>query len=195
MSSSTIQTLKVAVGDRDFTTTAEVNHVDVPVWRVVYHNQFSGSSLHNDIALLVLPSKIAFNSGVAPVCLPSNTRESYVGQRCIVAGWGSLSEGGSTTTTLREVEVPILDNAACQQKYGGSAPGGIIPGMICAGEPQRDACTGDSGGPLVCCNSGKCDQVGVVSWGIGCGHPKYPGVYTRVSHYMDWITKNLAVTP
>ena len=56
-----------------------------------------------------------------------------------------------------------------------------------------DACTGDGGGPLMCPRSTDISsmvQVGIVSWGIGCGTT--PGVYTDVGQFTDWITKMVA---
>lgn len=46
---------------------------------------------------------------------------------------------------------------------------------------------GDGGGPLVCEKDGQWYQVGIVSFGIGCGRQNVPGVYTNVGMYRDWI--------
>lgn len=51
------------------------------------------------------------------------------------------------------------------------------------------ALIGDSGGPLV--DTVKNVQVGVVSWGRGCGETDYPGVYSRVSAVADWVADEI----
>jgi secreted trypsin-like serine protease len=67
--------------------------------------------------------------------------------------------------------------------------------MICAGDPNPppgvelldETCQGDSGGPLITKASDQWIQVGIVSWGEGCGIPKRYGVYTRLGKYIEWI--------
>ncbi|KAG9347069.1 hypothetical protein JZ751_005996 [Albula glossodonta] len=55
-----------------------------------------------------------------------------------------------------------------------------------------DTCQGDSGGPLVCEDAlGVAYAWGIVSWGEKCGVAGYPGVYTKVAYYYDWISMHI----
>ena len=53
----------------------------------------------------------------------------------------------------------------------------------------KDTCQGDSGGPLYYSETSlnKYVLAGITSYGYQCGLPNYPGIYTRVSYYMNWI--------
>ena len=150
---------------------------------------------------LVFPVDFKKYLGIRPVCLPMDDQMDYSGRSATVTGWGTTSSGGKTSTVLRGVDVTVLSNNDCRTKY--SYPSSwITDQMLCANAPEKeggkDACQGDSGGPLTISSSSshsnqeQFDLIGVVSWGIGCGHPKYPGVYARVSKQLRWI-RNVTV--
>ena len=64
--------------------------------------------------------------------------------------------------------------------------------MVCAGEGAIDTCQGDSGGPMFVDDSAPVRrQIGITSFGRGCGAPAYPGVYTEVNAdpIYDFITQ------
>ncbi|XP_037080830.1 transmembrane protease serine 5-like isoform X2 [Pollicipes pollicipes] len=61
---------------------------------------------------------------------------------------------------------------------------GTVSGQV------QDACQGDSGGPMFYWDGSTWRQVGVVSWGRGCAVSQYPGIFTRVSAFVDFITAN-----
>ncbi|KFM63500.1 Trypsin-1, partial [Stegodyphus mimosarum] len=152
------------------------------------HEDFSRLTLQNDIAVLKVDPPFDFEHSdgmIKPICLPSFGHEPR--GYATVSGWGTLKEGSRVIPTrLQAVSVPIISDEACRKAYGEA----IVETMVCAGyeEGMRDSCQGDSGGPLIQkSGSGNAVLVGVVSWGMGCARPKYPGVYTQVSYYVDWI--------
>jgi hypothetical protein len=92
------------------------------------------------------------------------------------------------SSRLREAAVTIFTAGRCAAFLGGD----YLPGAaICAGRPEGgvDTCSGDSGGPL---RDAAGTLVGVTSWGAGCGRPRLPGVYTRVSAIAGWVERVLA---
>ena len=93
---------------------------------------------------------------------------------------------GSSPETCQYVRVPAITNKDCNEDYE-DYPLSIMDSMICAGYRGvggKDACQGDSGGPLVCNDGGNAVIAGVVSWGMGCALPEYPGVYSRTTHVL-----------
>eukprot|EP00521_Asterionellopsis_glacialis_P006687 CAMPEP_0195287614 /NCGR_PEP_ID=MMETSP0707-20130614/4599_1 /TAXON_ID=33640 /ORGANISM="Asterionellopsis glacialis, Strain CCMP134" /LENGTH=271 /DNA_ID=CAMNT_0040347381 /DNA_START=575 /DNA_END=1390 /DNA_ORIENTATION=+ len=91
--------------------------------------------------------------------------------------------------SLMETTLGTLDYWYCNDKdrYNGR----VYPTtMFCAGYQQgngfvRDTCFGDSGGPVLAASTE--EQVGIVSWGVGCAKPQYPGVYVKVGRFYEWI--------
>ncbi|PSN38577.1 hypothetical protein C0J52_21792 [Blattella germanica] len=100
--------------------------------------------------------------------------------------WGTTIAGGEMAKVLQKVEVPVLPFWECEWLYNTYK---LTQYMFCAGRAGRDSCQGDSGGPVMFDGQ----QVGVVSWGEGCGFAGYPGIYTNVYKFRDWIRKHSGV--
>ena len=115
-----------------------------------------------------------------------------------VIGWGSsVFLVGPGSDDLQEVDVPMVSDADCDTSYNALSPFVFDPDtMVCAGETTggKDSCQGDSGGPLVVKDAiGAWTQVGVVSFGLGCGFPLYYGVYARIGGPVlnGWLASHL----
>jgi len=155
------------------------------VAQIVRHPQYNSNTLANDIAVWRLNSPLTFNQWVAAANVAPQGYAWTTPRDVDVAGWGTLASGGNLPNVLMRVSVPAVTDASCKQSYGSSE---VLPGMICAGTGGRDSCQGDSGGPLVVGNV----LAGIVSWGFGCAVAGYPGVYTEVGHFSNWIAQNSA---
>ncbi|XP_021958690.1 trypsin-1 isoform X1 [Folsomia candida] len=187
--------IQVWLNEEDFRVEDETltGTLRIDVEEIIMHQDYDRNKIKNDIALLKLAQPVDIVNTIRPVCLPADGSESYDNEKAIVAGWGATEQGGSVSSTLQKVVVPIIPNKVCNWRtlYLGQ----ITDTQICAGELSsggKDSCQGDSGGPLVL-NRGENGQkllVGVVSFGFGCARPFAPGVYTRVSKYPEWIVEN-----
>uniref|UniRef100_A0A182JVJ3 Peptidase S1 domain-containing protein n=1 Tax=Anopheles christyi TaxID=43041 RepID=A0A182JVJ3_9DIPT len=182
----------VRLGDIDLSTDGEPSApVTYKVTEVRAHPRFSRVGFYNDIALLVLDKPVRKSKYVIPVCLPGSnlpSKERLAGRRATVVGWGTTYYGGKESTKQQQATLPVWRNEDCNRAYFQP----ITDNFVCAGfsEGGVDACQGDSGGPLMMRVEARWTQLGVVSFGNKCGEPGYPGVYTRISEYMDWIREN-----
>jgi len=189
------QDLRVRLGEWDVNHDVEFYpYVETDVVNMVIHREFYAGTLYNDLAILRMDKPVDFarNPHVSPACLP-DAFSDFTGQRCWTTGWGKDAFGdyGKYQNILKEVDVPVISNRQCETQLQQTRLGydfKLHNGFLCAGgEEGKDACKGDGGGPLVCERAGSWYLVGIVSWGVGCGQPGVPGVYVKVSHYLDWI--------
>jgi hypothetical protein len=144
---------------------------------------YDGDATHGaDIALVRLSTPV---DGIAPIepVRPSERGVWEPGDVATVIGWGVTSEAGTVASDeLRWVHVPVRadDDMSAPDVYGDSF---LASDMLGAGRDGGgvDACYGDSGGPLLV-DAGKRGfrQIGIVSFGLGCGRPHHPGVYSRL---------------
>lgn len=171
---------------------------DVPVERIIAHEDYDPQDIdqQNDIALLRLAHHVVFNDFVKPICLPTSSeiqRDSLQGYDMEVAGWGKTEDRSESDVKLKVV-VPVVSNSQCANVYTRVRRGITNKQMCAGGVSGQDSCRGDSGGPLMgkVSNYNNWFVFGVVSYGPSpCGTPGWPGVYTRVTEYTNWILSKL----
>lgn len=190
---------KIRAGEWDTQTTNELfPHQDAQVREVVIHPRYYAGALYNDVALLFLGSAITLADNIDVICLPRHG-ERFDQGRCYASGWGKdvFGKEGKYQVIMKKVELPVVPRDRCQDSLRLTRLGPFFKlhnSFMCAGgEPGKDTCKGDGGSPLACPigNSGKYAQVGIVSWGIGCGEQGTPGVYADVASSRNWIDTQL----
>ncbi|KAG4065841.1 hypothetical protein HA402_012519 [Bradysia odoriphaga] len=200
---STLTTVRL--GEHDLGSETETETVEIPVVKVARYPQYTSKDGHNDLAVLYLERDVDFSDTIRPICVPTTDpvrSKDFLGYQPFVAGWGRTQEGGDSANVLQELQITVLSNQDCKEKY--KLIGKFVSeqqfdsAVMCAGEliGGKDSCQGDSGGPLMQPQTlrGKTYyyQIGIVSYGIGCARANVPGVYTRVQSFVDWIQEKIA---
>lgn len=155
---------------------------------VIPHPQYSASEATNDIALIRLQQEVAVDSAIL-----NDDSNGLVGQIVTAVGIGSTTMQFANSnlvdilpTSVMQVELPVVNWNICNNLYGE-----VPVGTLCVGYQTYggDTCSGDSGGPIYIQENNQDVQVGITSFGNGCGVGNV-GAYTDVSQYKSFFSNN-----
>ncbi|KAE8751721.1 hypothetical protein FOCC_FOCC001569 [Frankliniella occidentalis] len=164
----------------------------VQVKWMAYHDKYVHEPHLRDVAVVQVADDIVFSPKAQPVRMTAVGTLPKSTDTLSVSGWGLMnSYDYDGPSGLRAVSLPYVPRSTCRISYESQGEK-IDDSMICAGISGKDSCQGDSGGPLVNMLG---VQVGVVSWGVGCGYPGFAGVYADLgaSINRDWIQSKTGI--
>ncbi len=160
--------------------------------QIIVHPQYNAAQSTSDVALLKLTTPVP---GATTLALNTSGTFPVATQVLDTYGWGNtLYPATSYPNLLHGVALTDMGGPASTGACGFYGTQYIGDHMLCAGVNGggKDACQGDSGGPLVATNGlNQRVLVGVTSWGNGCAVANYPGLWSRVSSYADWIDQQI----
>ncbi|XP_059614153.1 serine protease persephone-like isoform X2 [Phlebotomus argentipes] len=186
---------KVTLKSNDDTAVAQ----DIAISRIINHPDYKRNRNYHDIALIRLARPAEMNENVKPACLNTNLDDVPEHTHLVVTGWGVTSvERREKSGLLLKTNLTSVPLDRCNRTYSDlprdrALPNLLNDGQLCAFDMTRknDACEGDSGGPLqTVSDNGFATIIGVTSFGISCASST-PGVYARVSFYLDFIEQNV----
>ncbi|XP_064652990.1 chymotrypsin-like protease CTRL-1 [Lineus longissimus] len=159
--------------------------------KIIIHPRYDETDTwSNDLALVKLKKKVpagrATVEKIQTIQLPQQG-EGFPGDgtQCVMAGWGCSSGGGKVSSQAHEVILPIVSNRTCRAIYVVSTDTRICAGHNLKG---KGICPGDSGGPLMCPRgNNQWTLSGVASFTSKSNPQDYPGAFTRVTAYVNWI--------
>ncbi|XP_017133337.1 serine protease snake [Drosophila elegans] len=169
------------------------------VEKIYLHPLYNSTLNYHDIGLIKLNRPVEYTWFVKPVRLWPKNDIPY--GKLYTMGYGSTGFAKPQTNILTELDLSMVPTEQCNTSLPADegSPQGILSSQICAHdyEKNRDTCQGDSGGPLQLNLERRRRRhrsrrhyryylVGITSYGAYC-QSEFPGVYTRVSSYIDWI--------
>ena len=190
-----IKGVRVMVGEHNICDGVNEGGQNLKVAAYIANPDYKAGGVDHDIGILKLAEDIKLGAKVKPACLPTDKKKMYTGMDAVVSGYGNqvgYQPGqivkNKISCNLKSTTVKVLSNKDDKCLW---LTGFEDPRIICGFKKGTDSCQGDSGGPLMVKEGGKHTVVGVVSWGIGCAGDT-PGIYARVTNYLDWIKTSIA---
>ncbi|KOB74034.1 Hemolymph proteinase 9, partial [Operophtera brumata] len=184
-----------SVSSRDTTITDPFSNgftpTDAMIAKIIVHPKYTSPKKYFDIALMELDRVVDFSRYIQPACLWGQFDTGNLGKKATVTGWGVID----SVDIILNKECDSLLRPSCSRHWCGIQKTQMCAGKLAGGV---DACQGDSGGPLqvkiplpITTQGSMHYVIGVTSFGIECALPNLPGVYTRVSSFIDCIENNV----
>ncbi|XP_045448237.1 trypsin-2-like [Melitaea cinxia] len=149
---------------------------------IIPHPLFDRFSRAHDIALLRVQLELDDITWLKDTVIPHSS--FGISGECTIYGYGyTNTETKKLSNKLLSAQLTLVSLDDCTESLGQFVAPKYDSGLICAVGDGVDACQGDSGAPLMC--AGKLE--GVSSYGLSCGVPRIPGVYTSIGAHLQWL--------
>ncbi|CAF1072857.1 unnamed protein product [Adineta ricciae] len=179
----------------------DTDHFVSPVKKIYRHPNYTStvdfSQTIYDFAVLELErdTEELFET----ICLPFLPENRNINDKMntTTLGWGMTSSNAtSLSLTLQEVTLELLNNSSPECTKTDQGPLIMDTSLqLCAGrlEGGYGTCGSDSGGPLMIQDplDSRWYLIGITSYAWGCGLPRSPTVFLRVSAYLSWMMENI----
>ncbi|KAJ0173205.1 hypothetical protein K1T71_011381 [Dendrolimus kikuchii] len=146
-----VNSLVVTVGAFDLDKSGDEIAKKINIEKAIHPEGFDSFNLKNDIAVLILTTKVTFNDYIIPICLwDENLADlsQIVDRIGVVAGWGTSEKNEAGHGKPRKAKVPIVSTERCRKSHKGFSKR-TSDTTICAGYRNGTSpCSGDSGGGL-----------------------------------------------
>lgn len=164
------------------------SEVNCKVTHQVRHPRYNEKTWHDIMMVQIKCKKLTMGEFIYPALLPRPGVDPIPGAITKICGWGTTSYPKYIgPSKLQCIRIPVMKSEACNVSYLGAIHDHIF--CISSRKDNQDSCQGDSGSPAVW----RGVTIGIVMGGIFCGKKEYPGIYTKVSHYIPWMKE--VVTP
>ncbi|KAK7584137.1 hypothetical protein V9T40_005100 [Parthenolecanium corni] len=189
----------VRLGDVELNDAADgTKHTDISIEKIIPHPEFSRNPIINDLALIRLKVPVNYTDNIRPICLLTQpkyeaTKESYEYNKKFVniIGYTYVQADGSTNHELKSWFTTIMNQTECNQRYATQRFALIDENLICIASSGKDTCEITMGGALFFENrtEHRFYLRGISSYGASCFLSNPPDVFTKVTHFVDWIVQ------
>lgn len=161
----------------------------VPGTKVSIVEVFNGSSGSDaGVSLLRLAEDAPANASFAMVNANDSFPVTGSFARVIAYGSSDILDYDPNGVSLRQVDIPVVSMESCREAWTADI---VSEEMICAGYEAAACgnCWGDEGGPLVQFDDGdRLVVVGVAFTNVQCAEEGVPGLYSRTSPFVQWMS-------